>query len=153
MQKVIRRTILAEKQVARRHAKHWEKVRRGDLKNKEEQARFHRKDEIEQIKKARQALREDWELGPLAPKRDVGDQKDSWGTINSLRSQGRFLTGKASEHSRGNATIRSGDRVAIMNGVDKGKIGRVTKVDIGRGECKVQGMNMVCPRDYPNTQL
>ena len=150
MQKVIRRTILAEKQAVRRAAKRQEKKQREWRKNALEQGRFQRKDEIDNIKKARQALREDWELGPLAPKRDVGADKDAYGTISTLRSRGPVLTQKARWDQRKwiggkYPTIVVEDRVAIMEGRDKGKIGTLMDIDLTRGECKVEGLNMVCP--------
>ena len=113
-----------------------------------EQARFQRRDEVEQIKAARIARREDWELGPLAPKRDVGDKAETYGTVNTLRSKGPVLTKKARWDQRlyiggKYPTIVVGDRVAIMEGRDKGKIGMVVEMDFSRGECKVEGLNMV----------
>jgi large subunit ribosomal protein L24 len=149
MQKVIRRTILAEKQAVRRAAKRQEKKQREWRKNNMEQARFQRRDEVDQIKKARQARREDWELGPLAPRRDVGNQKETWGTINSLRSKGPVLAKKERWEQRlfvggKYPTIVVNDRVAIMEGRDKGKIGTIVEMDFSRGECKIEGLNMVC---------
>ena len=123
-----------------------------------EQARFQRRDEIDQIKKARQARREDWELGPLAPKRDVGNQKETWGTINSLRSKGPVLAKKERWEQRlfvggKHPTIVVNDRVAIMEGRDKGKIGTIVEMDFSRGECKVEGLNMVCLHQIPTPKL
>jgi hypothetical protein len=128
--------------------------------NNLEQARFHRRDEIDQIKKMRKAQREDWELGPLRPKRDVGDQKESWGTLNSLRAQGPVLTQTTAWEKQiefagrmGRELIQVGDRVAILEGRDRGKIGQISHMDFDRAECKVEGLNMVCLYDYPHTQL
>lgn len=39
--------------------------------------------------------------------------------------------------------MRVNDRVAIMEGRDKGKIGTLMDIDFSRGECKVEGLNMV----------
>jgi large subunit ribosomal protein L24 len=149
MQKVIRRTILAEKQAVRRAAKRNEKKQREWRKNTLEQGRFQKRDEVGQIKAARLARKEDWELGPLAPKRDVGLQQETYGTINTLRSKGPVLTKKARWDQRlyiggKYPTIVVDDRVVITEGRDKGKIGVVTEMDFSRGECKVEGLNMVC---------
>lgn len=149
MQKVIRRTILAEKQAVRRAAKRQEKKQREWRKNTLEQARFQRRDEVEQIQAAHKAIKEDWELGPLAPKRDVGNMKDAYGTVNTLRSKGPVLTTKARWDQRvwiggKYPFVVEGDRVAIMEGRDRGKIGTVMEMDFSRGELKVEGLNMVC---------
>lgn len=94
-------------------------------------------------------MKEDWELGPLAPKRDAGNMKDTYGTVNTLRSKGPVLTKKARWDQRlwiggKHPFVMEGDRVAIMEGRDRGKIGTVMEMDFSRGELKVEGLNMVC---------
>ncbi len=100
------------------------------------------------IKAARLARREDWELGPLAPKRDVGLKKDTYGTVNTMRLRGRELTLeerlKLNPEGGRYPTIVAGDRVVILQGRDKGKIGKVAALDAARQEVTVEGLNMVC---------
>jgi large subunit ribosomal protein L24 len=148
MQKVIRRTILAEKQAARRLAKRKDKATREWAKITREETNFVRKDESSQIKAARLAQREDWELGPLAPKRDVGDAKDTYGTIISQRTRGQPLDIRKRDEVLKDVggrylNIVAGDRVVLLEGRDKGKIGKITSTDARRGTCTVEGLNMV----------
>lgn len=148
MQKVIRRTVLAEKQAARRLIRRKDKNAREWAKSQREQVLFTRRDEVKQIKEARLARREDWELGPLAPKRDVGDKKDTYGTVNSQRTRGQPLKYSEREEKLKSVggrylNIVKGDRVVLLVGRDKGKIGEIMETDPQRGECKVRGLNMV----------
>lgn len=148
MQKVIRRTILAEKQFARRQAAKKLTERRDAEKGQRAQRAHSRKEETDQILQARYARREDYELGPLAPRRDVGDLKDTYGTIGSHRVQGPELQ-KAELEKRlasvggQHLNIAEGDRVVILEGRDRGKIGKIKSIDKKRAECMVEGMNMV----------
>lgn len=106
------------------------------------------RDASKDIKTARAVRREDWELGPLAPKRDAGEQKDTYGTLSALRMQGRQLS--MEERLELNPTggryptIVAQDRVVLLEGRDKGKIGKIVSVDRKRQECTVEGLNMVC---------
>ncbi|KAH7407758.1 hypothetical protein BKA64DRAFT_743355 [Cadophora sp. MPI-SDFR-AT-0126] len=148
MQKVFRRTILAEKQVARRSAKRSQKKLRDKWNNQRDQNNYHRKDEIKAIKDARFARREDYELGPLAPRRDVGTQKDSYGTVSLTRMQGRPLHGKEKwdilNFWGGKfLNIQVGDRVVILEGRDKGKIGKIKEINPKAADCMVEGLNMM----------
>lgn len=42
---------------------------------------------VKQLLSAREARNEDWERGPLAPRRDVGDKANSYGTIEGQQAQ------------------------------------------------------------------
>ncbi|CAL3971290.1 unnamed protein product [Diplocarpon coronariae] len=149
MQKVFRRTIMAEKQAARRLAKKKDKYHRQLWRTEAEQNQIHRADEIKTLKTARAVRREDYELGPLAPKRDVGDEVETYGTISMQRAQGRTLHGKEKSDildfwgGAKNINIVKGDRVVILHGRDKGKIGLVINVDVNRAEASVKGLNMM----------
>jgi large subunit ribosomal protein L24 len=99
------------------------------------------------IKAARLARREDWELGPLAPKRDVGLKRETYGTISTSRLRGKELTLeerlKLNPDGGRYPTIVAGDRVVLLQGRDKGKIGKVASLDAARQEVTVEGLNMV----------
>lgn len=149
MQKVIRRTLLAERQAARRTEKRKAIKLREWAKTNREQTNYALRDVKNDLVKARQARREDWELGPLAPKRDVGDYKEKYGTISTNRLTGPELErkdiDKALETVGGkHLHIVTGDRVVILEGRDKGRIGKVKETSRERAEVTVEGLNMVC---------
>lgn len=149
MQKVIQRTILAEKQAARRLAKRKDKIARDWRKSNREQRLYTRSDEVAQIRNAQRARREDYELGPLAPRRDVGSAKETYGTINGQRIRGQPMERVKIEEALKNVggkylNIVVGDRVVLLEGRDKGKIGKITATNLSAAECTVEGLNMVC---------
>lgn len=140
MQKVLQRTARAKAQAARRAAKQLEKQRSAKATTERREAESIRKSAVQDIRNARIARREDRELGPLAPRRDVGDLKDTYGTMNSSRLRGTI---KRPEDRKDAQLIVVGDRVVIIEGRDKGRIGQVSSVDRKRHEAVVKGLNMV----------
>ncbi|KFY13799.1 hypothetical protein V491_06271, partial [Pseudogymnoascus sp. VKM F-3775] len=147
MQAVIRRTVLAERQAARRLVKRRIKNHHEEMKTRREHERFAQKNLTGDIKTARAARREDYDLGPLAPRRDVGLKKDTYGTIHSHRLHGQKLTMEerlAVNPSGGRyANIVAGDRVVVLEGADKGRIGKVQSFDKEKQQITVEGLNMV----------
>lgn len=147
MQKVIRRTVLAEAQAARRLARLKERFEREKAKTKRENVDFIKRGESADIKIARRTRREDWDLGPLAPRRDVGLKKETYGTISSMRIRGETmsLAERLLVNPEGGryANIVVNDRVVLLEGRDKGKIGKVIEVDAKRQEITVEGLNLV----------
>lgn len=141
MQKVLRRTALAKRQAARRVAKGAGKNRSDDRKIRvQEQSQINTEFRT-RIIAARTSRREDWLLGPLAPKRDVGDAKDTYGTIGT-----RGLRGvEKAEGEWKDWCIEEGDRVVVVeNGHrDRGKIGKVREVRARAEACTVEGLNLV----------
>lgn len=140
MQKVIRRTALAERQAARRA-----KVRKSKFESEKrvldlQDAILRRRSVLQTLKDARIARREDWKLGPLAPRRDVGAQRDTYGTTDTRLLRGPELP--KSEQTK-YWPIVAGDRVVLVEGRDKGKIGTVRSIDKARNELTVEGLNKV----------
>ena len=140
MQKVIRRTALAERQAARRA-----KVRKSKFDSEKrildlQDSILRRRSVLQTLKDARIARREDWQLGPLAPRRDVGEQRDTYGASDTRLLRGPELP--KSEQMKF-WPIVAGDRVVIMDGRDKGKIGTVRSTDKVRSELTVEGLNKV----------
>ncbi|TVY55913.1 54S ribosomal protein L40, mitochondrial [Lachnellula cervina] len=148
MQKVIKRTVLAERQAARRLKSRKEKNARDEARNARDQRNYVRKDEMDHLKQARWDRREDYELGPLAPRRDVGDWTDKWGTLNSMRAKGQELQPREKEKiwepwGGKFLNIVVGDRVVILDGRDKGKIGVIKDLNKDTAEVTVGGLNLI----------
>lgn len=156
MQAVIRRTVLAERQAARRLVKRRTKNHHEEMKTRREHERFAQKHLTGDIKNARAARREDYDLGPLAPRRDVGLKKDTYGTIHSNQLHGQKLTMEERlevNPSGGRyANIVPGDRVVVLEGADKGRIGKVQSFDKDKQQITVEGLNMVCLQVSPQNQ-
>ncbi|KAI9815089.1 MAG: hypothetical protein M1827_002932 [Pycnora praestabilis] len=141
MQKVIRRTALAKAQAARRALKHKQKSAADQRKINEANAGVVRQQISQDIRIARLTRREDWELGPLAPRRDVGDKKETYGTVDPRRLQS--VDKPRSERTTKVWSIVPGDRVVLVEGRDKGKIGVVESINKKTDELNVKGLNMV----------
>ncbi|KAI9760027.1 MAG: hypothetical protein M1835_000257 [Candelina submexicana] len=92
------------------------------------------------LRRARQARREDWELGSIAPRRDVGADTDTYGALDSRRLRGPE---KPEKERIKFWNIVAGDRVVIIDGQDKGKIGLIGDVNKKTEEVIVEGLNMV----------
>lgn len=86
-EKLLRRAQLAKRKAQRR----LDRDKDAKVKDEEHEARrailHKRKIFTDQLVAARKARREDWELGPLAPRRDVGDQALKYGTADGNQLQ------------------------------------------------------------------
>ncbi|KAF1849888.1 uncharacterized protein K460DRAFT_274697 [Cucurbitaria berberidis CBS 394.84] len=121
--------------------------------------------ENEHVKGVRdQALRnakEDWQLGPLRPNRAVGEGAEKYGAVTSVQMQKPEIPTR-SQKNRNEFRERKGleleyplvvdnkkyfpivkdDRVVVLKGRDKGKIGVVQEVIDRTHEIIVKGINM-----------
>ena len=148
MQKVIRRTLMAEKQAARRAAKRAEMNARSHRWNLIETNTMRGQREREVLRNAHNARREDWEMGGLAPKRDIGVDRETYGTVDSALYEGKELRREERNEmlkqlKERYQTIVVGDRVVLLEGPDKGKIGLVKSKNVKRGQLVVDGLNKV----------
>lgn len=141
MQKILRRTATAERQMARK------------LREKEwAQARKDRQDAIQEyrnsinsvqvaLKDARISRREDWELGPLAPLRDTPKKSATgayWGTVDAHRGKASYALPEdkiqarvAWAGGRNYLCIKPGDRVVVIEGPYKGVIAPIQSIEMG----------------------
>jgi len=149
MQKVIRRTQLAVAQANRRRLKKKELI----TKERSILSRFHKSQvytvQQENLKRSRIERNEDWELGPLAPRRDVGNLKETYGTLPGNQIEGVELSREEKAKrlvawGGSKANVRIGDRVVALSGRDKGKIGKIISIDSKKLEAKVEDLNKVC---------
>lgn len=143
MDKIARRVAHANRNVARRT----QRLSRRQQGQANERNRNVMKDGVAEIRRdiqeARQARKEDWEMGPLAPKRDLGfgdhgilvqPIRQDWSNYGQIKSQGQ-LAEKRCAWAGGSKMLNlvAGDRVVILEGHDKGKIDTIKSVDASNG--------------------
>lgn len=149
MQKVIRRTILAEKQASRRLARRQRKNELDAFALRQDRMKQWGAENLRRMKENKVVRREDWELNELAPKRDVGSQAETYGAIQAHFTEVPVARRKEILEildlwgGKKHLNITAGDRVVVISGRDKGKIGKVEKVDKQRAEVTCDGLNMV----------
>ncbi|OTA53477.1 hypothetical protein K449DRAFT_417343 [Hypoxylon sp. EC38] len=148
MQKILRRVATAERVAAKR-------AKTKDLKwfkkNKKETSEQQRQ-QLEMVKDefsaAKQAIKDDWELGPLSPRRDVGNWAGAKGAISEARYAvyGHItlaMRNRRCQWAGGayNLNLATGDRVVLIDGPDKGRIGKIVQIDHDKAEVVVEGLN------------
>ncbi|KAF7946560.1 hypothetical protein EAE96_009556 [Botrytis aclada] len=149
MQKVIRRTILAEKQASRRLARRHRKNELDTFALRQDRMKQWGAENLKRIKENKVVRREDWELNELAPKRDVGSQVETYGAIQAHLTEAPAARRKEILEildlwgGKKHLNITAGDRVVVISGRDKGKIGKVEKVDKQRAEVTCDGLNLI----------
>ncbi|KAI5207532.1 hypothetical protein E4T39_02009 [Aureobasidium subglaciale] len=127
MQKVVQRRLAAEHQALRRAAKQKSKVDNAKEWSARWQAQARGKQEAMYFKDEKYRRREEYELGPqLAPRRDTGHLKDTYGTVDPSVIQTPKLHWTMYKHFKCPFTL--GDRVLITKGKDIGRIGKVQEI-------------------------
>lgn len=140
MEKIAQRTARATRNAANKLAKARRHEKNGEAWERNQNVIRSRRAAAENVRDARKNRREDWETGLLAPRRDVGDQKETYGATSLYHLQMPDL-GPASQPKW--LPFREGDRVVVMKGREKGKIGLVDDVSKKQGTVKVRGVNVV----------
>lgn len=139
MQKIIQRSQLAKRNADRRAQKMLEHHERGQGWNRRQQAQRLRKENHALIKDARLARKEDWQRGALAPRRDVGELADKYGSVSIFNMN---LTERQEKHKPKWYHIAEGDRVVVIEGRDKGKIGQISGLSEESGSVKIRDTNI-----------
>ncbi|KXL49687.1 hypothetical protein M433DRAFT_149066 [Acidomyces richmondensis BFW] len=140
MQKVIRRAERAHRAAARKLAKKSEHYERSKAWERHEQIKRFQKTANQNIREARKNRHLDWEAGPLAPRRDVGDQVTTYGAMSLWEFQ---LPDTHPKDRPKFFPFSEGDRVVVIRGRDMGKIGEVTDISIEKSSVTIKGMNKV----------
>jgi large subunit ribosomal protein L24 len=164
MNRLARRTAMITRQVERQAARKKEKERRSDMwLNRRRETTILRSVKTS-LRDARARRREDWELGAaLTPMRDhmLRPSRERRGTgqipvkpvhhgaISPLRSQ--LMTERTKEAKEamcawaGGLTLlclAQGDRVVVLEGSHKGKIGAITELDKEHATLQVEGLQV-----------
>ena len=140
MQAVLGRTTAAKRQAARRIAKE-----RNKRLSNEKRTAINENHQLARMragiaKEARIRRKQDWELGPLAPRRDVGQSAETYGTSDQRLMQ---LPSVLQKNRTSRWLIKEGDRVVIVKGRDQGQIGNVTSINKASESVVVEGLNLV----------
>ncbi|WEW55429.1 hypothetical protein PRK78_000860 [Emydomyces testavorans] len=139
MQKVIRRTVLASNQAQRKAWIEAAKDRHEQIMSIFRERVALQRSLLDEAAEERRNRRDDWMRGPLAPRRDVGDRHGLYGTISS----NRLRMPKVLEERRTRyITIAPGDRVCLVRGRDRGRIGKVINVDSESETVTIEGVNI-----------
>lgn len=140
MQKVIQRTARAQRVATRKHARLKAHKDAGEAWERGQQIQRIAKANSTNIKTARRNRKEDWELGPLAPRRDVGDKVENYGAMSMYDVNPPELQEKDKPKWY---PIAEGDRVVVVEGRERGKIATVQEVLKDHGAVRLKGVNMV----------
>ncbi|KAK5127525.1 hypothetical protein LTR85_006864 [Meristemomyces frigidus] len=140
MQKIAQRTERATRNAAGKLAK-----ARQHQKNAESWERYQglvrtQRAAAQNVRDARKNRREDWEAGALAPRRDAGEQRETYGATSMYNLHAPELEPRKQPKWM---HISEGDRVVVMRGREKGKIGVVDDVSKERGTVRIKGINVV----------
>jgi len=170
MQKTVRINLQARKNLLKQAQK--EKL----AKTKLEWSQYHLQKQVTErkarqyVKEERANRREDWILGPLAPNRNVGVNKGTFGTVEpeliqtsavprSVRARPKIVGYDAADYEgldkkwafTGDTIVGNvvaGDRVVVVHGSERirGTIGNVLSVDYEREELRIDNVNVVSTR-------
>ncbi|UNI16105.1 hypothetical protein JDV02_002574 [Purpureocillium takamizusanense] len=143
MQKLFKRTAQAQRQAGRR-ARQRVNQEAIDTRIRNRQTLQAAVSEVRQnLKDAKRARQEDWEMGPLAPKRDLGfnnygafteNARQDWSNYGLYQLPPRVVEQRCAwAGGVKQLNLAPQDRVVIMDGPDKGKIDRIKAVHAGNG--------------------
>ncbi|EME38583.1 hypothetical protein DOTSEDRAFT_57626 [Dothistroma septosporum NZE10] len=140
MQKIIRRTEKATRVAARQKARQDDHTKKGEAWERNQNRVRVVREQNQAIREDRVNRRIDWESGPLAPRRDVGDRAKTYGAQSMYNM---MLPDKDPESRPKWSHIAEGDRAVIIRGRDKGKIGIVGEVNLEKAAVQVTGLNLL----------
>ncbi|KAI1388740.1 uncharacterized protein F4822DRAFT_255337 [Hypoxylon trugodes] len=150
MQKILRRVATAERVAAKRQKA---KDLRIFKKEKKESLNDH-KSQMQMVRSelvaAKNSIRDNWNLGPLAPRKDVGEWAESEGAVvhearygTGYRRVSLAMRNRRCAWAGGayNLNLAVGDRVVLMEGPDEGRIGQIGRINEEKAEVQVNGLN------------
>lgn len=150
MQKIIRRVATAERVVAKRQKARDLKFYKKEKKELKLQGNQHVAVARKELEDAKRAIRDDWAMGALAPRNDIGEWEGAHGAIGESRfaSPGKFSLAMRNARCQwaGGAyylNLAVGDRVVLLDGPDKGRIGKIFEIKHETAEVSVMGLNKV----------
>lgn len=138
MDKILRRVAMAERQVARRTKRRQERIYAVQKGKRLQEITNLRKQAGHELGAAIKARHENFELGPLAPSRDVSRVDkfgNYWGSISTERAMLQVQLTDAQKDARAAwaggkqyLCLAPGDRVVVLEGPYKGKISTIESI-------------------------
>lgn len=159
MEKLAKRTAQAQRQAARRAGHNLRRQRKTAMWQARAAAKGLNNEIKENLAEARKARRQDWEMGPLAPKRDLGFNdyglmKDPTRTTHAYN--GHHIVSKAMVERRcawaggtKQLNLAVGDRVVVLEGPAKGKLDRIQSINTELGTVTLEEEYQVRYLQYP----
>ena len=140
MQRVVQRSQRAVREIARATEKEKKGRLTAESKRRTEETQRLTRSISRDIKEARKNRRIDWEAGPLAPRRDVGDKAKTYGTVSMYDLH---LPDRNPEDRLRWDMFKPGDRVVITKGRDRGRIGSIGEVNKAKAAAVVKDLNVL----------
>lgn len=164
MDKLLRRVRMAEGMAARRTQRKNATMKRITERRNKKRSAENFVEAIQQRKAAVVARNEDWQLGPLAPRRELGEADwltgNFYGTISPTRT---MLETKISEEERKARVawcgspkflcIAPGDRVVVVEGHHKDLIGTIEKLNTANMTVEIQSEKLKTNTTLPEYML
>ncbi|KAI1745354.1 hypothetical protein F4680DRAFT_401966 [Xylaria scruposa] len=148
MQKIARRVATAERVAAKRQKAKTTRFRRHENREVFRHSSDQTTAAANEVRIAKQAIRDDWAMGTLSPRLDVGKFHDAHGSISQVRYPGTMSMSLAKRNARcqwaGGAyylNLAVGDRVVLLDGPDKGRIGKISDITHAKAEVTVKDLN------------
>ncbi|KAI0445572.1 KOW domain-containing protein [Xylaria telfairii] len=148
MQKIARRVATAERVVAKRRKARDDASHKKDVRFQSRQIQEQRTEAKGELERAKQAIRDDWAMGALSPRRDVGDNYGGLGSISHVRFSAAGDLSLSKRNARcqwaGGAhylNLAVGDRVVLLDGPEKGRIGKIRDINHSSAEVTVSELN------------
>jgi len=151
MQRALSRAVAARKRAANK-IETLRKARAEHHKDEiEESQRVYQRRSKKVFKDAKLHIKEDWELGPLAPRRGGGVEIKKYGFADyaltehprALPFTKSFLKGEQENNFLRNRFVK-GDRVVIIKGLGEGQTGKIVDLNFDKQTVEIQGLNTAC---------
>lgn len=139
MQKVLQRVQKARQQAAKKAKETTKSKEKAERRQYFDNVRRMQKSIAVDIKAERRNRRIDWETGSLAPRRDVGEKEESYGTVSIYNL---YPPDKLEKDRLKWWPVDVGDRVVVTRGRDRGKIGTISDVVKDKGLVLIPGINV-----------
>ncbi|TRX97520.1 hypothetical protein FHL15_001798 [Xylaria flabelliformis] len=148
MQKIARRVATAERVAVKRRKAKTNRFALHERKEIFAEDKEQGRQAADEVKVAKQAIRNDWAMGALSPRQDVGKFHEAPGAITQVRFPGNTILSLAKRNARcqwaGGArylNLAVDDRVVLLDGPDKGRIGKISEINQNTANVTVKGLN------------